>query len=551
METPHTPQEDDRFSHIDWSDSVIVNGGDVVRQITSAHPGSRINSASIASNVLLHPLMVPEENESVSMLGMMDIRSDSRRSRVPAEHRPGTRARGHSMRENAQMRQQITKRTIANAMGKEQLLQSPPRVRNSLSQPEIDLEVQMDAIGDHRPYFIYAVSLLQTIILVIAMCSGHLAKFGFGDHTISHTVPYFANQSTLVKYEVADNMWFGPDVATTVAFGAKFPPCMRLEPDFEKKQSDQREKDEQSGCCVDRDGNCGMLSESSCESFYSAKWIAGTRCSAFSECKAITLRPCCYHILDDCVVVSREVCDALPAPKVFHDDKELCSEVNCMGAICGMGTLGSRDGTPNQWWRFLTPIFMHVGVGHLFFNMIVQLRIGCDIENVAGFWKMAIMYICSGVGGNILASIMDPDTLSAGASSSIYGLVGVQLVDIMQSWQVIENKTRVLVMIIVQLLLILALGTLPWFDNFAHIGGLIVGIVCGYAVLPYLHFHRKDRITKYLIALHARVLLLILLAVLVILFYVVDDVIGFCKWCRYFNCVPYTNDFCAAVWHKK
>jgi hypothetical protein len=49
--------------------------------------------------------------------------------------------------------------------------------------------------------------------------------------------------------------------------------------------------------------------------------------------------------------------------------------------ICNLGKLAS--GEPNQWWRFITPIFLHGGVLHLLFNLSFQLQGGFDLEKVS------------------------------------------------------------------------------------------------------------------------------------------------------------------------
>jgi membrane associated rhomboid family serine protease len=50
--------------------------------------------------------------------------------------------------------------------------------------------------------------------------------------------------------------------------------------------------------------------------------------------------------------------------------------------ICGHG-LTTTD-TPDQWWRFIVPSFLHVGVVHLLVNMVAQLLIGSQIEKEMG-----------------------------------------------------------------------------------------------------------------------------------------------------------------------
>ena len=89
-------------------------------------------------------------------------------------------------------------------------------------------------------------------------------------------------------------------------------------------------------------------------------------------------------------------------------------QVNCFRDICGFnGALVSEDtdseGNPiphlydaQQFWRFFTSIFMHLGVIHLIIILPIQLYIGIKIERTIGWLRIAIIYIISGVGGNLV-----------------------------------------------------------------------------------------------------------------------------------------------------
>ena len=48
-------------------------------------------------------------------------------------------------------------------------------------------------------------------------------------------------------------------------------------------------------------------------------------------------------------------------------------------SLCGFGGIAA-DETPNQWWRFITPIFLHAGFVHILLNMLAQLTAGAQVR---------------------------------------------------------------------------------------------------------------------------------------------------------------------------
>lgn len=71
--------------------------------------------------------------------------------------------------------------------------------------------------------------------------------------------------------------------------------------------------------------------------------------------------------------------------------------------FCGSGQFSSA-GIPNQWWRFISPMFEHVGVIHLLFNLLFQCTAGFQLEREHGNWQIALIWLLSGVGGNIFGA---------------------------------------------------------------------------------------------------------------------------------------------------
>jgi hypothetical protein len=98
------------------------------------------------------------------------------------------------------------------------------------------------------------------------------------------------------------------------------------------------------------------------------------------------------------------------------------------------------------------------------------------------------------------------------------------------------------VTLVVPIVILFLLGLmLPWLDNFAHFAGLLFGMLLSVAFLPYVHCG-QTRWWKVVTFAVAGGLAVLFFVVLVIIFYVVP--LTDCKACQYFNCIPFTADFC-------
>ena len=140
-----------------------------------------------------------------------------------------------------------------------------------------------------------------------------------------------------------------------------------------------------------------------------------------------------------------------------------------------------------QWWRFVTPIFIHIGLLHLFFNSYALWIVGPQVEKLYGSARFVILYVLTGVAGVYGSYSYHPDTIWAGASGAIFGLFGVLLVfgirhrDAIPPFFKRSVGTGVLPVIVINLIIGF---TIPAIDNSAHIGGLLAGAVLA-ALLPF------------------------------------------------------------------
>ena len=129
-----------------------------------------------------------------------------------------------------------------------------------------------------------------------------------------------------------------------------------------------------------------------------------------------------------------------------------------------------------EYYRLVTSCFLHGSIIHLFFNSYALYVIGSQIENFFGRIKYLIIFLVSGILGNLFSMIFNGNIPSIGASGAIFGLMGALLYFgyhyRVYLGTVLKNQ------LIPIILLNLALGfILNGVDNFAHIGGLIGGIM--------------------------------------------------------------------------
>ncbi len=148
--------------------------------------------------------------------------------------------------------------------------------------------------------------------------------------------------------------------------------------------------------------------------------------------------------------------------------------------------------TQGDFFRLITPIFIHIGVIHLASNSYALWIVGPQVEKLYGSARFAMIYLWCGIGGS-LGSYFNPlssrasTVAGAGASGAIFGLFGVLAVfgfkyraELPQSFRRAFGAG-----VLPVILLNLYIGfTFPFIDNAAHLGGLLTG--AGLALLiPY------------------------------------------------------------------
>lgn len=146
-----------------------------------------------------------------------------------------------------------------------------------------------------------------------------------------------------------------------------------------------------------------------------------------------------------------------------------------------------------EYFRLFTCMFLHIGIMHLICNMYSLFVIGKEVERLFGKWKFLLIYVLSGICGSTLSLAFSYNTVSAGASGAIFGLLGALLYFgyYYRTYLGVVMKSSIIPVILFNLLI----GFLsPGIDNAAHIGGLVAGILLAMAVGVPDKTAKKDRI---------------------------------------------------------
>lgn len=148
----------------------------------------------------------------------------------------------------------------------------------------------------------------------------------------------------------------------------------------------------------------------------------------------------------------------------------------------------------HEYYRIITSMFLHFGIEHLLNNMVMLGALGWNLELEIGRIRYLIIYMASGIAGNILSLYIGVSSseyaVSAGASGAIFGLMGALF------YVAIRNRGRLgrisgkgmFIMIALSLYFGITSGGV---DNAAHIGGLI----CGF-LLAVILYHGNSRYTS-------------------------------------------------------
>ena len=134
------------------------------------------------------------------------------------------------------------------------------------------------------------------------------------------------------------------------------------------------------------------------------------------------------------------------------------------------------------YWQLFTSMFVHVSIVHLLGNMFFLLIFGLRAEELFSLKEYLLIYFLSGLTGNLLTLLFGLDMVSAGASGAIFGMFGACIIYVRRA----IGQSIISALLYAFFLFMISSG--PSVNVFAHLGGLAVGLLIGYALAATRRF---------------------------------------------------------------
>jgi membrane associated rhomboid family serine protease len=152
------------------------------------------------------------------------------------------------------------------------------------------------------------------------------------------------------------------------------------------------------------------------------------------------------------------------------------------GGLVRLGQFRSGEvvGVANgEWYRLISSGFLHYGFIHLAFNMYALYILGALIERVAGPVRFGLVYFVSLLAGSLGALLVSPNSLTAGASGAVYGLMGAALA-LERSRGIPVRNSGIIGVLVLNLFITFSLSDVISVGG--HIGGLAGGFISGFVL---------------------------------------------------------------------
>ncbi len=135
------------------------------------------------------------------------------------------------------------------------------------------------------------------------------------------------------------------------------------------------------------------------------------------------------------------------------------------------------------YWQLFTSLFVHANIVHLAGNMFFFLIFGLRAEELFDAKQYLLIYILSGLAGNFLSLAVAPYSTIAdvGASGAIFGVFGACIIYVARA-RALRSIGRSIMSALAFAFFFLLISVGPDVNSMAHLGGLVIGLLIGYAL---------------------------------------------------------------------
>jgi len=155
---------------------------------------------------------------------------------------------------------------------------------------------------------------------------------------------------------------------------------------------------------------------------------------------------------------------------------------------------GGLGGPVGQWepWRYLSAMFLHLGVLHLLMNMVALWQFGRALESATRSGRFAVTFLASGAFGFVVSDLWDAllgaSVPTAGASGGLFGIAAAVV-----GYQYARRDPRYKSLALQLLVFALVFAFVFNVNSAAHVGGALMGAPLGYWFFRERQPHRHDR----------------------------------------------------------
>ncbi|KAJ8545860.1 hypothetical protein K7X08_018443 [Anisodus acutangulus] len=140
-----------------------------------------------------------------------------------------------------------------------------------------------------------------------------------------------------------------------------------------------------------------------------------------------------------------------------------------------------------EWWRLLTPMFLHSGVPHIALGCWVLLCFGPQVCKAYGSFSFFLIYVLGGISGNLISFLHTPEP-TVGGTGPGFALIGAWLIYQVRNKDMLgkEASKSMIEKVIIATAFSFVLSNFGPIDDWAHFGATLMGIAYGYLISPTL-----------------------------------------------------------------
>ena len=154
-----------------------------------------------------------------------------------------------------------------------------------------------------------------------------------------------------------------------------------------------------------------------------------------------------------------------------------------------MGAIYPPAMVAGEWQRLIAAPFLHFGVLHIAMNGWAQWSLGAPVEFLIGPWRFLALWLGSALGASLTSFFFNEETVSAGASGAIFGLLGAFTTFVFFRKDILPQPVPRPLRngVLATLLLNLMISFIPGIDMAAHAGGFVTGAIMAFALVRRDH----------------------------------------------------------------